>query len=119
MRKFLLNPILLLFALVAGSMNAWSGETIVELTATNLELATYYLDREETVTVDGITYKYYQLNKNFEAKIIDGRDVSKISHVESHRRYGRIPDPEMLESPHFCYLHPKACQKIPDPSVFF
>ena len=70
MRKFLLNPILLLFALVAGSMNAWSGETIVELTATNLELATYYLDREETVTVDGITYKYYQLNKNFEAKII-------------------------------------------------
>ncbi|MBR1880402.1 MAG: choice-of-anchor J domain-containing protein [Prevotella sp.] len=70
MRKSLLNSILLLFALVAGSTNVWAGETTVELTATNLELATFYLDREETVTVDGISYKYYQLNKNHLSQII-------------------------------------------------
>ena len=64
-RQFLLTRLLLLFALIVGSVHGWAGETIT-LTATNLNLSTSgsYPSGEQTEELNGITYKYTDLMRN-------------------------------------------------------
>lgn len=69
MKKLNTKTIFLLCALIMGSTNM-GAQTTVELTATNLGLKSFYTDNVETITIDGTTFTYFQLNANYLSQII-------------------------------------------------
>jgi len=82
MKKLLLKTMLLLCALVAGSMSVWAEDPTVTLTQSSLGLTGNYTSNTEK-TIDGITYVYTDLmknNDNIQAKASSGVIYNKTAY---------------------------------------
>ena len=62
-QKLLLKSLVLLFALIVGSMNAWADDPTITLTQAALELTGSY-SSNATKTIGGVTFKHTDLMKN-------------------------------------------------------
>ena len=90
MDKIKLRAMLLLCALIVGSLSVGAAETTVELTVESLDLKNFYPDNEQAVTVAGITFKYFDLMK----------DANKYIQVRASAGYifNSTPFPEDIKS---------------------